>query len=188
MPSAFLLHSREGRIHHEKITALRSQTLGDRGRDCLRFVSPRARAPADWSLRLGPVEPRARHRRTCDSVLPDDLLPGPAHELRWDPEPDQVSRPRDTLQDCELLMQNVAGGTAGHVSAAGETTNLRRARRRIPETALQDRKSTRLNSSHLVISYAVFCLKKKKKNRENAGYLGVPHHHDKVITHDNILG
>src|SRR2546426_8517763 len=28
----------------------------------------------------------------------------------------------------------------------------------------QDRKSTRLNSSHLVISYAVFCLKKKKKN------------------------
>ena len=28
----------------------------------------------------------------------------------------------------------------------------------------QDRKSTRLNSSHVVISYAVFCLKKKKKN------------------------
>src|SRR5256885_7777204 len=29
-----------------------------------------------------------------------------------------------------------------------------------------DRKSTRLNSSHLVISYAVFCLKKKKTNLE----------------------
>src|SRR5205807_4891557 len=29
-----------------------------------------------------------------------------------------------------------------------------------------DRKSTRLNSSHLVISYAVFCLKKKKPNFE----------------------
>src|SRR2546426_9086308 len=29
---------------------------------------------------------------------------------------------------------------------------------------LEDRKSTRLNSSHLVISYAVFCLKKKKKS------------------------
>src|SRR2546422_2979361 len=29
---------------------------------------------------------------------------------------------------------------------------------------LQDRKSTRLNSSHGYISYAVFCLKKKKKN------------------------
>src|SRR5256885_4128840 len=31
------------------------------------------------------------------------------------------------------------------------------------DSAAQDRKSTRLNSSHLVISYAVFCLKKKKK-------------------------
>src|SRR5256885_3382763 len=30
-------------------------------------------------------------------------------------------------------------------------------------THIPDRKSTRLNSSHLVISYAVFCLKKKKK-------------------------
>src|SRR3989454_7640877 len=32
----------------------------------------------------------------------------------------------------------------------------------IPGSGRQDRKSTRLNSSHLVISYAVFCLKKKK--------------------------
>src|SRR2546426_5462860 len=31
-----------------------------------------------------------------------------------------------------------------------------------PKEATIDRKSTRLNSSHLVISYAVFCLKKKK--------------------------
>src|SRR2546426_5812010 len=30
----------------------------------------------------------------------------------------------------------------------------------------EDRKSTRLNSSHLVISYAVFCLKKKKKTKK----------------------
>src|SRR5438034_8053955 len=30
----------------------------------------------------------------------------------------------------------------------------------------QDRKSTRLNSSHTVISYAVFCLKKKKKKQK----------------------
>src|SRR3712207_8275738 len=32
---------------------------------------------------------------------------------------------------------------------------------------VEDRKSTRLNSSHANISYAVFCLKKKKKNRKN---------------------
>src|SRR5574343_1219471 len=31
-------------------------------------------------------------------------------------------------------------------------------------TTVADRKSTRLNSSHITISYAVFCLKKKKKN------------------------
>src|SRR5471030_3365185 len=31
----------------------------------------------------------------------------------------------------------------------------------------RDRKSTRLNSSHLGISYAVFCLKKKKKNKNH---------------------
>src|SRR3989454_8649633 len=36
-----------------------------------------------------------------------------------------------------------------------------------------DRKSTRLNSSHLVISYAVFCLKKKKRSlrKKSQGYI-----------------
>src|SRR5699024_2950390 len=35
-----------------------------------------------------------------------------------------------------------------------------------PDLAQEDRKSTRLNSSHVSISYAVFCLKKKKVNTE----------------------
>src|SRR5256885_8320553 len=39
-----------------------------------------------------------------------------------------------------------------------------RSRRSTRFSAPTDRKSTRLNSSHLVISYAVFCLKKKKLN------------------------
>src|SRR5207249_11884934 len=34
------------------------------------------------------------------------------------------------------------------------------------ETMERDRKSTRLNSSHVSISYAVFCLKKKKKKKQ----------------------
>src|SRR5262245_66321395 len=38
---------------------------------------------------------------------------------------------------------------------------------RIPAAADRDRKSTRLNSSHLGISYAVFCLKKKKKKKKH---------------------
>src|SRR2546426_3356698 len=37
----------------------------------------------------------------------------------------------------------------------------------LPHDEIPDRKSTRLNSSHLVISYAVFCLKKKKKDNSN---------------------
>src|SRR2546426_7536606 len=39
--------------------------------------------------------------------------------------------------------------------------------RRNSSSKARDRKSTRLNSSHLVISYAVFCLKKKKQKECN---------------------
>src|SRR2546426_5659906 len=39
------------------------------------------------------------------------------------------------------------------------------------ERVTEDRKSTRLNSSHLVISYAVFCLKKKKKKKRRTTYI-----------------
>src|SRR5437762_7731530 len=41
------------------------------------------------------------------------------------------------------------------------------------DISLRDRKSTRLNSSHRCISYAVFCLKKKKKNHNT--YLHQPY-------------
>src|SRR5256885_16611727 len=39
-----------------------------------------------------------------------------------------------------------------------------------------DRKSTRLNSSHLVISYAVFCLKKKKRRTKYRQSCTIPEH------------
>src|SRR5205814_7373120 len=48
-------------------------------------------------------------------------------------------------------------------SAAASLSGRRRA---AAGTAAVDRKSTRLNSSHLGISYAVFCLKKKKKKND----------------------
>src|SRR5258707_11008022 len=44
------------------------------------------------------------------------------------------------------------------------TTLWRRQGAQLPPRPSLDRKSTRLNSSHANISYAVFCLKKKKKN------------------------
>src|SRR5258708_26460385 len=53
-----------------------------------------------------------------------------------------------------------------------------------PDVALHhsvsgDRKSTRLNSSHQIISYAVFCLKKKKKRTKEASdsLTSMPAHH-----------
>src|SRR6266480_5501373 len=50
----------------------------------------------------------------------------------------------------QLLDQHGRGGRAGYDVVGG-----------------QDRKSTRLNSSHMSISYAVFCLKKKKKQSKS---------------------
>src|SRR5690349_22565096 len=51
-----------------------------------------------------------------------------------------------------------------------------RRRNAVPGKARQDRKSTRLNSSHVEISYAVFCLKKKKKNTtDQTSQLRQPH-------------
>src|SRR5947207_12228577 len=63
----------------------------------------------------------------------------------------------------QLVRQGLSQGRlAGTTKAHQRHAFLARAR--VPaEIAHQDRKSTRLNSSHTVISYAVFCLKKKKQ-------------------------
>src|SRR5438034_7997847 len=45
----------------------------------------------------------------------------------------------------------------------------------------EDRKSTRLNSSHTVISYAVFCLKKKKKKKKKTKINSITPTNTKVI-------
>src|SRR5256885_7429305 len=58
------------------------------------------------------------------------------------------------------------GGGRGHPEPIPEAAYAARSRSRNADAdRRQDRKSTRLNSSHLVISYAVFCLKKKKNRR-----------------------
>src|SRR5258705_9929027 len=54
---------------------------------------------------------------------------------------------------------------------AGATRQRRALRRRGARN--RDRKSTRLNSSHLGISYAVFCLKKKKYNIDDKTFASV---------------
>src|SRR2546426_9060302 len=75
--------------------------------------------------------------------------------------------PRSTLFPYTTLFRS-ASSSASHSSSSGSSSGRQR-RARSPQRSspsslpCADRKSTRLNSSHLVISYAVFCLKKKKK-------------------------
>src|SRR5439155_17427852 len=71
--------------------------------------------------------------------------------------------PRSTLFPYTTLFRSLHPGL--HLLAAV----LGWAFRREP-AADQDRKSTRLNSSHVAISYAVFCLKKKKKGNSPENY------------------
>src|SRR2546427_8582476 len=67
--------------------------------------------------------------------------------------------PRSTLFPYTTLFRSRATG-----GAAVDLADLAVQRtQRIADVAVGDRKSTRLNSSHSQISYAVFCLKKKKK-------------------------
>src|SRR2546430_11878506 len=70
--------------------------------------------------------------------------------------------PRSTLFPYTTLFRSRQSRTRG-VGESGRQVagNFQVARR--PHRVYLDRKSTRLNSSHSQISYAVFCLKKKKK-------------------------
>src|SRR5436190_24379038 len=66
--------------------------------------------------------------------------------------------PRSTLFPYTTLFRSFHRASDIQGLASVSALGTRRHRR------AEDRKSTRLNSSHTVISYAVFCLKKKKKN------------------------
>src|SRR2546430_4727638 len=78
--------------------------------------------------------------------------------------------PRSTLFPYTTLFRSPAPAAAPDDAGAGtaraEPPPLQRDVP--PLRARRDRKSTRLNSSHSQISYAVFCLKKKKKNRTHS--------------------
>src|SRR2546426_2336564 len=64
------------------------------------------------------------------------------------------------------VMAKLPRALQAHEDRIRDLVQDRVARGRVDVTVnFRDRKSTRLNSSHLVISYAVFCLKKKKKKK-----------------------
>src|SRR2546422_2826580 len=81
--------------------------------------------------------------------------------------------PRSTLFPYTTLFRS--GVSRGHRAASCAGARVRNGCAKVDSTPLPlgelalggDRKSTRLNSSHGYISYAVFCLKKKKKNATN---------------------
>src|SRR5688572_32027898 len=73
--------------------------------------------------------------------------------------------PRSTLFPYTTLFRSGRGGgtiISGRHIASPKGTPLCN----VYTAMLEDRKSTRLNSSHSQISYAVFCLKKKKKKKK----------------------
>src|SRR5947207_7085362 len=82
--------------------------------------------------------------------------------------------PRSTLFPYTTLFRSVLGEhRADHRHLVGVPAEVRQRlgqfQARLAVLAERvDRKSTRLNSSHTVISYAVFCLKKKKNKRNRA--------------------
>src|SRR5690625_6620978 len=68
------------------------------------------------------------------------------------------------LSDGHLLIEDLPGmGKTTLAHALAHVLGLSYQRVQFTSDMLPDRKSTRLNSSHVAISYAVFCLKKKKK-------------------------
>src|SRR5690606_42078596 len=68
----------------------------------------------------------------------------------------------DQQPDALLRVAVVGAGVMGRYHATNYAT-LPRVRIVATRSSASDRKSTRLNSSHVKISYAVFCLKKKRK-------------------------
>src|SRR5687768_17973080 len=81
--------------------------------------------------------------------------------FRSEAERDQKRKTLSGSEESQALAQKFQQQNAG-------LTNLLQNMREVSdksESSEPDRKSTRLNSSHGYISYAVFCLKKKKKNK-----------------------
>src|SRR5207244_10657089 len=100
------------------------------------------RPPQLYTLSLHDALPILQPLRERCGVVPNESAPHDLHE-------DQQREERRPPRECPRLCSGVRA-----------TPGLRREDRQHYEQA-EDRKSTRLNSSHQIISYAVFCLKKK---------------------------
>src|SRR5437667_7604184 len=99
----------------------------------------------------------------------------------------------DADQPAAQARRPLFGGMAtSPLPGGGERTRLAgsavpgpAARGAVSDHCSADRKSTRLNSSHITISYAVFCLKKKKSGRKEG--MDTQRTQTKSSAHDSIL-
>src|SRR5688572_31368979 len=82
--------------------------------------------------------------------------------------------PRSTLFPYTTLFRSEIDRRSTSEFGIAESALMERAGAAVAE----DRKSTRLNSSHSQISYAVFCLKKKKKTKHNVSKRNNPQRTD----------
>src|SRR2546429_6183746 len=85
--------------------------------------------------------------------------------------------PRSTLFPYTTLFRSSTWEVSEQCQATGcGGDGGKRSGQREPARAKRDRKSTRLNSSHGYISYAVFCLKKKNTNTHHQHPISIPHY------------
>src|SRR5437763_884380 len=127
------------------------------------------RVPADFDAYIAKLKSdfpaEARSLDDFFSVVREVYMHGLLEYFRWRAtdrlEPFRRMTVRDALdryfRDPKLKL--VLAGDCGHWGGPPRRTSF------VFDSMLRDRKSTRLNSSHRCISYAVFCLKKKKKKR-----------------------
>src|SRR5690625_6961589 len=70
-----------------------------------------------------------------------------------------------SMQDLHPDVATVLNISQDHLDWHVSASDYQNDKMRLLQQAKRDRKSTRLNSSHVAISYAVFCLKKKKNKK-----------------------
>src|SRR5207249_1950042 len=141
-----------------------SGTIGNSRRSALRSTAMVVRAPI-----------RSVTSKRCRSSIPETVCPSKPTMMSPDATP---ARPAG-LSGSTPVTSTPLLATLPSARCASRSKGTF-----CPATPIRDRKSTRLNSSHVSISYAVFCLKKKKKNTKYTTHV---YHHFCLFYTSNFL-